>query len=59
MAEIGGMTNHGGSAATMVNIVDEKMMKPNETSLGGNKLVSAFRACAGLAAGASQVVKST
>lgn len=45
IAEMGGMANHGGSAATMVDIVDEKTMKPNETSLGGNKLVFAFRAC--------------
>ena len=51
MAEMGGMANYGGSAAAMVDIVDEKTMKPNETSAGGNN--------AGVAAGASQVVKST
>ena len=28
----------------MVDIVDEKTMKPNEMSLGGNKLVFVFRA---------------
>ena len=56
MAEMGGMANYGGSAATMVDIVDEKTMKPNETSLGGNKLVFIFLH-AGVAAGASQVVK--
>ena len=28
MAEMGGMANHGGSAATMVDIVEEKTMKP-------------------------------
>ena len=44
MAEMGGMANHRGSAATMVDIVDEKTMKPNETIPGGNKLVFAFRA---------------
>ena len=47
MAEMGGMANYGGSAAAMVDIVDEKTMKTNETSAGGNKLVFAFRACGG------------
>ena len=47
MAEMGGIANYGGSAAAMVDIVDEKTMKPNETSLGGNKLVFAFCACEG------------
>ena len=47
MAEMGGIANYGGSAAAMVNIVDEKTMKPNETSLGGNKLVFVFHACGG------------
>ena len=47
MAEMGGIANYGGSAAAMVDIVDEKTMKPNETSLGGNKLVIVFRACGG------------
>ena len=47
MAEMGGIANYGGSAAAMVDIVDEKTMKPNETSLGGNKLAIAFRACGG------------
>ena len=45
MAEMGGMANHGGSAATMVDIFDEKTMKPNEMSLGGNGLVFVFCAC--------------
>ena len=31
----------------MVDIVDEKTMKPNETSLGGNKVVFEFCACGG------------
>ena len=35
MTEAGGMANHGGSAATMVNIIDEKTIKTNEMSLGG------------------------
>ena len=56
MAEMGGMANYGGSSAAMVDIVDEKTMKPNQTSLGGNKLVLFF-ARAGVAVGASQVVK--
>ena len=47
MAEMGGIANYGGPAAAMVDIVDEKTMKTNETSAGGNKLVFAFRACGG------------
>ena len=47
MAETGGIANYGGSAAAMVDIVDEKTTKPNETSLGGNKLNFVFRACGG------------
>ena len=47
MAEMGGIANYGGSAAAMVDIVDEKTMKPNETSLGGNKLAFVFCACGG------------
>ena len=29
MAEMGGLANYGGSAAAMVDIFDEKTMKPN------------------------------
>ena len=47
MAEMGGIANYGGSAAAMVDIVDEKTMKPNETILGGNKLVFVFRVWGG------------
>ena len=45
MAEMGGIANYGGSAAAMVDIVDEKTMKPNKTSLGGNKLVFVLCVC--------------
>ena len=47
MAEMGGIANYGGLVAAMVNIVDEKTMKPNETSAGGNKLGFVYRACGG------------
>ena len=47
MAEMGRIANYGGSAAAMVDIVDEKTMKTNETSAGRNKLVFAFLACGG------------
>ena len=47
MAEMGGIANYGGSTAAMVDIVDEKTMKLNETSLGGKKLVFVLRACGG------------
>ena len=36
-AEMGGIANYGGSSAAMVDIVDEKTMKPNKTSLGEKK----------------------
>ena len=47
MAEMGGIANYGGSAAAMVDIVDEKTMKPNEMSLGGNEFMFVFCACGG------------
>ena len=52
MAEMGGIVNYGGSAAAMVDIVDEKTMKPNETSLGGvsgASLGKKSRGCASIA----------